>query len=82
MDTLSALEKSWMAPLPMKYDSTLLGYKDILKATGGHGGPTLAYAQASKDLFKLKSEIAKSYKTGDAAAITDSLKQYQDWQMY
>lgn len=38
------------------------------------------YAQASKDLFKLKSEIAKSYKTGDAAAITDSLKQYQDWQ--
>ena len=49
LDTLSALEKSWMAPLPMAYDSTLPGYRDILKATGGHGGPTLPMAQASKD---------------------------------
>lgn len=49
LDTLSALEKSWIAPLPIAYDSTLPGYRDILKATGGHGGPTLPMAQAVKD---------------------------------
>lgn len=63
LDTLSALEKSWMAPLPMKYDSTLLGYKDILKATGGHGGPTLAYAQASKDA-SMAYFIGKNWQQG------------------
>jgi uncharacterized iron-regulated protein len=49
LDTLSYREKLWMAPLPMAYDSTLSGYAEILKATGGHGGKNLPKAQASKD---------------------------------
>lgn len=49
LDSLSDREKSWMAPLPMAYDSTLSCYREIFRATGGHGGPTLPMAQASKD---------------------------------
>lgn len=49
LDTLSALEKTWMAPLPMDYDSTLPGYVNMLKMMAGHGGPNLPKAQASKD---------------------------------
>jgi len=49
LDTLSALEKSWMAPLPMDYDSTLPGYVNMLKMMGGHGSANMPKAQASKD---------------------------------
>lgn len=49
LDTLSTLEKTWMAPLPMDYDSTLPGYVNMLKMMGGHGGPNLPKAQATKD---------------------------------
>jgi uncharacterized iron-regulated protein len=49
LDTLSALQKSWMAPLPYAYDSTLTCYRDIYKATGGHGGQRLPMSQALKD---------------------------------
>lgn len=63
LDTLSELEKSWMAPLPMMFDSTLPGYRDILKATGGHGGPTLSMAQASKDAT-MGYFIKENYKPG------------------
>lgn len=50
LDTLSDLEKSWMAPLPMAYDAELPGYKNMLSMMGGgHGGENLPKAQASKD---------------------------------
>lgn len=49
LDTLSAIEKSWMAPLPMAYDPELPGYKNMVAMMGGHGGPNLPRAQASKD---------------------------------
>lgn len=49
LDSLSTLEKSWMAPLPIAYDSTLPGYRDMMRAMGGHAGPTLPMAQAVKD---------------------------------
>ena len=49
LDTLSVLEKSWIAPLPMDYDAELPGYKNMLAMMGGHGGPNLPKAQASKD---------------------------------
>lgn len=49
LDTLSALEKSWMAPLPMDYDSTLPGYVNMLKMMGGHGSANMPKAQATKD---------------------------------
>ena len=50
LDTISALEKTWMAPLPMDYDSTLPGYVNMVKNMGGHGGPNLPKAQATKDV--------------------------------
>jgi uncharacterized iron-regulated protein len=49
LDTLSALEKTWIAPLPMDYDSTLPGYVKMLTMMGGHGSPNMPKAQASKD---------------------------------
>ena len=49
LDTLSALEKTWMAPLPMDYDAQLPGYIKMIEMMGGHGGPNMPKAQASKD---------------------------------
>lgn len=49
LDSLDAMEKSWMAPLPMAYDPELPGYKNMVAMMGGHGGPNLPRAQASKD---------------------------------
>jgi uncharacterized iron-regulated protein len=49
LDTLSNLEKSWMAPLPMEFDPNLPTYQNILKMMGDHGSPKLVMAQATKD---------------------------------
>ena len=49
LDSLTAAEKSWMAPLPMAYDPELPGYKNMIAMMGGHGGENLPKAQASKD---------------------------------
>jgi uncharacterized iron-regulated protein len=50
LDTLSALEKSWMAPLPIAYDSTLPGYKNMLEMMPGHANAgNFPKAQAIKD---------------------------------
>ena len=49
LDALSTLEKTWMAPLPMDYDSTLPGYVKMLEMMGGHGGTNMPKAQATKD---------------------------------
>lgn len=49
LDTLSDLEKSWIAPLPISYDAELPGYKNMLTMMAGHGGPNLPKAQAVKD---------------------------------
>lgn len=49
LNTLTALETTWMAPLPMAYDPELPGYKNMIAMMGGHGGPNLPKAQASKD---------------------------------
>jgi uncharacterized iron-regulated protein len=49
LDTLSALEKTWMAPLPMDYDANLPGYIKMVEMMGGHGGPNMPKAQATKD---------------------------------
>ncbi len=63
LDTLSAQEKSWMAPLPMAYDPELPGYKAMLEMMGGHGGPNLPKAQASKDAT-MAHFILQYYKPG------------------
>ena len=49
LDTLSALEKTWMAPLPMDYDANLPGYVKMIEMMAGHGGANMPKAQASKD---------------------------------
>lgn len=49
LDTLTTLQKSWIAPLPPLYDSSLACYAEISKAVGMHGGPNLPKAQAIKD---------------------------------
>ncbi len=49
LDSLSALEKTWMAPLPMDYDAKLPGYVKMVEMMGGHGGPNMPKAQATKD---------------------------------
>ncbi len=49
LDTLSKEEKSWMAPLPIPFDSTLPTYQNIIKMMGDHGSPRLVKAQAMKD---------------------------------
>lgn len=49
LDKLSNEEKSWMAPLPFKYDAALPGYSKMIQEMGGHGGENLPKAQASKD---------------------------------
>lgn len=49
LDTLSAEEKSWMAPLPMAFDSTLPRYQHMLTMMGDHGTMEVVKAQASKD---------------------------------
>ena len=49
LETLSAEEKTWIAPLPIAYDPTLPGYTKIIAEMGGHGGENLPKAQAIKD---------------------------------
>ncbi|HKL08805.1 MAG TPA: ChaN family lipoprotein [Bacteroidales bacterium] len=49
LDSLSAKEKSWIAPLPIEYDPELPGYKNMLQMMRGHGGKNLPKAQAIKD---------------------------------
>lgn len=63
LDTLSSLEKTWMAPLPMDYDASLPGYVKMLEMMGGHGGANMPKAQASKDAT-MAYFILQNYKPG------------------
>lgn len=63
LETLTAQEKTWMAPLPMAFDAELPTYKSILKMMGEHGSPKLVMAQACKDAT-MAHFIAKNYKEG------------------
>jgi len=47
--SLTEVEKSWIAPLPILYDENLPGYKAMLEMMGGHSSATLPKAQAIKD---------------------------------
>ncbi|MDN5214168.1 ChaN family lipoprotein [Fulvivirgaceae bacterium BMA12] len=49
LQNLSARAKSFIAPLPIAYDSTLEGYSNMLAMAIGHGGSNLPRAQAIKD---------------------------------
>lgn len=49
LDTLSVTAKTWIAPLPIAYDSTLPGYTKMVTMMAGHGTSNMIKAQASKD---------------------------------
>jgi len=49
LDSLSAQEKSWIAPLPIAFDINLPGYKNMMSMQGGHAGERMPKAQAVKD---------------------------------
>jgi uncharacterized iron-regulated protein len=63
LDTLSAKEKTWIAPLPIAYDPELPGYKKMMEMMGGHSGANLPKAQAIKDAT-MAHFILQYYKTG------------------
>lgn len=64
LDTLSALEKTWIAPLPIDYDAQLPGYVKMIEMMGGHGGPNMPKAQASKDAT-MAYFILQNFKPGN-----------------
>ena len=49
LDSLSAQEKSWIAPLPIEFDINLPGYKSMMGMQGGHADDKMPKAQAIKD---------------------------------
>ena len=49
LDTLSTIEKSWIAPLPIAFDSTLPQYKKMAEMMQGHNSKNIVKAQALKD---------------------------------
>ena len=49
LESLSIKEKSWIAPLPIPFDSEIPSYKAMLTMFAGHGNPDIIKAQASKD---------------------------------
>lgn len=55
--------KRWIAPLPIKYDKNLPGYKAMVKMAGGHGGENLPKAQAIKDAT-MAHFILKNFREG------------------
>ena len=63
LDTISAKEKTWIAPLPIAYNAELPGYKNMLAMMPGHGGENLPKAQAVKDAT-MAYFILQYYKPG------------------
>lgn len=49
LDSLSNSAKEWIAPLPVKVDTTLQSYRAMSQMAQGHGGTNLIYSQAIKD---------------------------------
>ncbi|MGB1121472.1 MAG: ChaN family lipoprotein [Saprospiraceae bacterium] len=64
LDDLSDLEKSWIAPLPIKFDAELPQYKKMLDMMGGHGGVNIVKAQAIKDAT-MAHFILENYEEGN-----------------
>ncbi|HUS02168.1 MAG TPA: ChaN family lipoprotein, partial [Chitinophagaceae bacterium] len=63
LDTIPAKEKTWIAPLPVAYDPSLPGYKNMLTMMPGHSGDNLPKAQAIKDAT-MAHFILQYYKPG------------------
>ncbi len=64
LDSIDANAKKWIAPLPIKYDSTVQAYKEIFANSGGHGGQNLPMSQAVKDAT-MAYFILQNWKIGE-----------------
>jgi uncharacterized iron-regulated protein len=64
LDSIDNEAKKWIAPLPIKYDSTVQAYKEIFENSGGHGGQNLPKSQAVKDAT-MSYFILQNLKKGD-----------------
>ena len=49
LENLTLDERTWIAPLPIVYDSELPGYVNMMKMMGDHASPNMPKAQAIKD---------------------------------
>ncbi|MBI1305581.1 MAG: iron-regulated protein [Bacteroidetes bacterium] len=49
LDTISAQEREWIAPMPIAFQADLPTYVNMLKMMGDHGTPNVVKAQALKD---------------------------------
>jgi uncharacterized iron-regulated protein len=49
LENLILEERTWIAPLPIFYDSELPGYVNMMKMMGDHASPNMPKAQAIKD---------------------------------
>ena len=49
LENLTSKEKTWIAPLPIVYNSELPGYVNMMKMMGDHASPNMPKAQAIKD---------------------------------
>jgi len=49
LENLTSQEKTWIAPLPIVYDSELPCYVNMMKMMGDHASPNMPKAQAIKD---------------------------------
>lgn len=63
LDSLSAEEKSWIAPLPIQFEPELPVYQEMLEMMGDHGSPKIIMAQAIKDAT-MAHFILENYKEG------------------
>jgi uncharacterized iron-regulated protein len=63
LDSIDAAAKKWIAPLPIKYDSTVRAYKEIYDNAGGHNGQNLPKSQAVKDAT-MSHFILANWKSG------------------
>lgn len=89
LQTVTAEEKSWMAPQPILYDANLPGYVEMMKMMGEHASPNMPKAQAIKDAtmaYFIQSNIQKdavfihyngSYHSDNFEGINWYLKKYQ-----
>lgn len=63
LTTLTPQEKTWISPLPIKFDPGLPRYKNILVMMGEHGSAKLVMAQAIKDAT-MAHFILKNFQEG------------------
>ena len=63
LDTITAKEKTWIAPLPIAYDPELPGYKNMMTMMAGHSTANMPKAQAAKDAT-MAYFILKYYEPG------------------